>query len=71
LRYGHVNCVFIRASIAVIKKNPYLKQLGEERVYFKLTLPHHSPSLKGVGRGTQTGQEPGGRADAEAMERYC
>jgi hypothetical protein len=39
-------------------KIPQPKQVGEERV----TLPHHSPALKEVKAGTQTGQEPGGRS---------
>jgi hypothetical protein len=33
-----------------------------------LTLPHHCSSLKEDRTETQTGQEPGGRVDAEAME---
>ena len=35
---------------------------------FGLFFQIYSPSLEEVGTGTQAGQEPGGRADAEAME---
>lgn len=36
------------------------KQLGEELLYL-LTLPHCSPSLKGIRAGTQVEQDAGGR----------
>jgi hypothetical protein len=42
------------------------KQVGEERVFFQLTLPHCCLSPKEVRTGTQAGQKAG--ADAEAME---
>jgi hypothetical protein len=35
---------------------------GEKGGLFWFMVSHHSPSLKDVGTGTQTGQEPGGRS---------
>ena len=43
-----------------------IKATWEERVW--LPLPHHCSSLKEVRTETPAGQDPGGRADTEAME---
>lgn len=36
--------------------------------FFPLTVPSNRSLSKAIRVGTQTGQQPGGRADAEAME---
>jgi len=56
--------ILLRVTIALISHHDQ-KQIGEERVYLPYTAMLHS-SLKEVRMGTQTGLEPGGRADAEA-----
>lgn len=45
--------VLVRVSMAVIEHHGQ-KQLGEEGVNLKLTLPHHSLSLREDKEGTQT-----------------
>jgi hypothetical protein len=37
------------------------KSYWGKKGFIQLILPHHSSSAKEVRRGTQTGQEPGGR----------
>jgi hypothetical protein len=46
------------------------KQLEEEKAYFYLTLPHHSPSLKEVRAGIQD-RNLERVTDTEAMEEQC
>lgn len=53
-------CVLVRITMAMMKHHDH-KQVGR-RGFTQLTLPHHSPSLKEVKAGTQTGPEPGGRS---------
>lgn len=54
----------VRISIAVIKCHNQ-KQLVEERVYFKLTVPHHNLLLKEVRTGTEgKNLEAGTKAEA-------
>jgi len=57
--------VFVGVSIAVAKHHDQ-KQVGEEG-FILLTLSHPRPLLKGVRTGAQTGQDTGGRVDAEAL----
>ena len=40
----------------------------EEKSLFQFTFPGNISSLREVREETQIGQEPGGRADTEAME---
>lgn len=49
--------VLVRFSVALIKHQDQKVSWG-----ICLTLPYHSPSLKEVRAGTQTGQEPEGRS---------
>ena len=44
--------ISVKVSIGMIKHHDQM-QLGKESVYFWLTLPHHSSSLKEVKAGTQ------------------
>ena len=50
----------------MIKHHDQKASWGGKGLFIWLTL--HSPSLEEVRTGTQTGQEPGAGADAEAME---
>lgn len=45
------------------------RQVGEQRVYLAYTSYHHL-LLKEVSLGTQTGPEPGTRADVDAIEGW-
>lgn len=57
-------------SIAGIKHR--LKQPGGGKDLFDLYVKYNcSPSLKEARVGTQAGQEPGGRTEAETMEEHC
>jgi hypothetical protein len=52
--------VYVRVTIAVIIHHDQ-SNLGK-RGFIWLTLPHHCSSSTEVRKGTQTGQEPGGRS---------
>ena len=53
----------------MIKYHDQKESWGGKGLFIWLTL--HSPSLEEVRTGTQTGQEPGAGADAEAMQGCC
>ena len=51
--------VLVRVTIAAMNHHDQ-KYLGEEKIFF-FTLPQDCSSPQEVRRGTQVGQEPGGR----------
>ena len=62
LEYSFVSnrTVLVRFTDAVMKHHDQ-KLLGEKG-FISLTVPYNSSSSKGMGAGTQAGQEPGGRS---------
>ena len=63
---SNLGCVLVRVAIAVMK--PYDRSNLGRKVLIWLILPDNCESPNEVGTGIKTGQEPGGPADAEAME---
>jgi hypothetical protein len=59
--------ILVRVSIAVTKYYDQKNKLGRKG-FIQHTLPYHCSSSKEVKTGTQTGQEPGTGADAEARK---
>jgi len=63
--------VVVRVTVAMIKhQNHDRRQLGEKKMYFLILLYCRS-SLKEVKAGSQAGLKIRGRAEAEAVKRYC
>lgn len=59
----------MRVLFAEIKHEDQ-KRLGKERIYFKLTVPHDSPSSDEVRTGSE-GRSLKAQTKAEAMEEFC
>jgi hypothetical protein len=69
----HLSCLLLTHKHVMISQGFYSygeRPSWEERVYFDYASTSQSIT-KGIRTGTQTAQDPGGRAGADIIEEFC